>query len=83
MCLALFPELCYPEKAAGVVPSLPQHLEVKWRFSELTNTGASGDPTKASREKGLQMKQILVDTVVKALNDLDATDWDYRSPEVK
>lgn len=83
ICLALFPELCQPEKAAGVVPNLPPHVDVKWRFSELTNTGASGDPTKGTREKGLKMKQVLVDTVVKILNDLDACDWDYRSLEVK
>jgi creatinine amidohydrolase len=83
ICMALFPELCYPEKAAGVVPELPPHVEIKWRFSELTNTGASGDPTKASRAKGLKMKEILVDTVVKILQDLDAVDWDYRSPAVK
>lgn len=83
ICLALFPELCQLDKAAGVVPSLPSHVDVKWRFSELTTTGASGDPTKGSREKGLKMKAILVDTIVKILLDLDATDWDYRSPEAR
>jgi creatinine amidohydrolase len=83
ICLALFPELCYPEKAAGMVPDLPAHVEIKWRFSELTNTGASGDPTKGSRAKGLKMKEILVDTVVKILQDLDATGWDYRTPALK
>ena len=83
ICLALFPELCQPEKAIGVVPNLPPHVDVKWRFSELTNTGTSGDPTKGTRKKGLHIKQILVDTVVKILADLDACDWDYRSAEVK
>ena len=83
ICLALFPDLCYPEKAAGVVPQLPAYVDIKWRFSELTNTGASGDPTKASREKGLKMEEILVDTVVSIINDLDAADWDYRSLAVK
>ncbi len=83
ICLALFPDLCYPEKAAGVVPKLPPHVDIKWRFSELTNTGASGDPTKGSRDKGLKMEEILVDTVIGIINDLDATDWDYRSKAVK
>ena len=83
ICLALFPELCQPEKASGVVPNLPPHVDVKWRFSELTNTGTSGDPTKGTREKGLQIKQIIVDTMVRILADLDARDWDYRSVEVK
>jgi len=82
ICLALFSELCDPSKASGVVPQLPPHVDVKWRFSELTNTGTSGDPTKGSRQKGLVMKQILVDTIVQILSDLDAADWDYRSVEV-
>jgi creatinine amidohydrolase len=83
MCLALFPELCDPTKAAGRVPDLPPFVDVKWTFNELTDTGASGDPTKASREKGLKMRAVLVDTMVSILNDLDAKDWDYRSPGLR
>jgi len=83
ICLELFPELCDMSKAAGVVPKLPPYVDVKWRFSELTNTGASGDPTKASPAKGKAMRKALVDTVVKILKDLDATGWDYRSDETK
>ena len=83
ICLALFPELCDPSKAAGVVPHLPPHVDVKWKFSELTNTGASGDPTKGTREKGLKMRQTLVDTVVQILTEMDEHDWDYRSPQVR
>jgi len=81
--LALFPELVDLSKAAGVVPHLPDYIDVKWTFDELTNTGASGDPTKASREKGLKMKEFLVNAVVEVLTGLDKNDWDYRSPEVK
>ncbi len=81
--LALFPELCDPSKAAGVVPHLPPYIDIKWKFNELTNTGATGDPTKGSREKGLQMKKALEDALVSVLTDLDKSDWDYRSPEVK
>ena len=66
-----------------MVPHLPPHVDVKWRFSELTNTGTSGDPTKGTREKGLRMKEVLVETIVELLAELDRTDWDYRSPEVK
>lgn len=82
ICLELFPELCDPSRAAGVLPRLPKHLDVKWTFDELTNNGATGDPTKATREKGRKMRAALVDTLAKALSDLDAVDWDYRSPEV-
>lgn len=83
IALALFPELCEPENAEGVVPDLPSCLDVKWLFSEITNTGASGDPTKATREKGRKMKEVLVNAIVTALRDLDACGWDYRSPAVK
>jgi creatinine amidohydrolase len=83
MSLALFPELCDLSKAAGVVPDLPPYVDIKWTFDELTDKGASGDPTKGSREKGLKMKEVLVSTLVRILKDLDAADWDYRSPALK
>jgi len=81
--LELFPELCDISKAKGVVPNLPPFVDVKWLFSELTNTGTSGDPTKGTPEKGLKMRKVLVDMVVRTIMELDKTDWDYRSPEVK
>ena len=83
ICLALFPELCEPSKAAGVVPHLPPYVDVKWLFNELTNVGASGDPTKGTLEKGKKMRETLVNIVVGILTDLDKNDWDYRSPEIK
>jgi len=82
ICLELFPELCNPSRAAGVVPQLPKNLDVKWSFDELTNVGATGDPTKATPAKGRKMREALVDAMVKALADLDAKGWDWRSPEV-
>ena len=83
ICLELFPELCDPSKAAGVVPQLPKNLDVKWLFKELTNTGATGDPTKGSPAKGKKMRQVLVDAMVEALTDLEKRGWDWRSPEVR
>ena len=82
ICLELFPELCDVSKAAGVVPHLPKYLDVKWLFKELTNTGATGDPTQGTREKGRKMREVLVEAMVKALSDLDRNGWDWRSPEV-
>ncbi len=83
MGLALFPELCDISKASGIVPNLPPYVDIKWNFSELTNTGATGDPTKATIEKGLKMKEILIKAIVKVLIDLENNNWDYRSEEVK
>ncbi len=81
--LALFPELCAPEKAAGVVPQLPPYVDVKWTFDELTNVGCSGDPTRGTQAKGIQMRKALVDAMVEVIKGLDACGWDYRSPEIK
>jgi creatinine amidohydrolase len=75
--LALFEELCQPEHAEGRVPDLPAIGEVKWLFCELTGTGATGDPTKASREKGLVMKETLIDAIVAMLARLNETGWEY------
>jgi creatinine amidohydrolase len=78
--LALFPSLCRPGEARGYVPDrLPSLGKVTWLFSELTDCGATGDPTKASREKGEKMKEVLVAAIVELFRDLDACDWDYRS----
>lgn len=81
--LEMFPELCKPELAAGVVPNLPPYLDIKWKFNELTNTGASGDPTRGTAAKGKEMRRVVVDTVVKLLLDLEQSGWDYRSDAVK
>jgi creatinine amidohydrolase len=83
MALALFPKLCRQDLARGVVPELPSCLDVKWKFSELTDCGATGDPTKASREKGEKMREALIHAIVTALEELNACDWDYRSPALK
>ena len=83
MGLALFPDLCEPEQARGIVPRLPPYVDVKWIFSELTDCGATGDPTKATGEKGFRMKEVLVNAIVGVLTSLDESGWDYRSPELK
>ena len=84
MGLALFPELCRPELARGTVPDrLPPYAEVKWLFKELTDSGASGDPTRATREKGIRMKEALVGALEELFMHLDACDWDYRSGNIR
>jgi creatinine amidohydrolase len=65
------------EYAKGVVPKLPPNADLKWKFSELTNTGASGDPTKGSKAKGEAMRRVLVDAVVEFITYLDSINWEY------
>jgi creatinine amidohydrolase len=77
MGLALFPELIQMEHAKGVVPNLPEHVEIKWRFEELTDTGASGDPTAGTVEKGKLIEKAVVDVLVNFINEMDKNDWKY------
>ncbi len=77
ICLHLFPELVKMEEAKGRVPYLPPNLDVKWDFSELTDTVASGDPTKATPEKGKKMMEVVVEAVVSFIEDMDRRGWKY------
>jgi creatinine amidohydrolase len=79
ICLAMFPELVDMGAAKGVVPNLPPNMEIKWLFSELTSTGATGDPTAATKEKGEMMKAVLIDAVVEFILRLEAIDWRYEN----
>jgi len=74
---APFEELCQMEHAAGRMPDLPEFGEIKWLFSEITDCGATGDPTKGSSEKGLVMKKALVDAIILMLKELNTTGWRY------
>jgi creatinine amidohydrolase len=80
----LFPEWCEKDKANSVVPdNLPDYIEIKWDFAELTNVAATGDATKATPEKGEKMIKALVACVVDAIKKLDSMDWDYRTSAIK
>ena len=73
----LFPQWCQPGNATSVVPDrLPAHIEIKWDFSELTETAQTGDATKGTAEKGAKMAEALVSCVAKAIAELDACGWD-------
>jgi creatinine amidohydrolase len=69
--LAVAPELVEMDRARGVVPELPAHVEVKWRFIELTPYAVTGDPTKATVEKGKLMRDALVDLLVDFIHEMD------------
>jgi creatinine amidohydrolase len=80
----LFPQWCEKDQAHCVVPdSLPEKIEIKWDFSELTNTANTGDATKGTAEKGKKMTHALVDCIVDAIKKLDVVNWDYRTTAVR
>ena len=76
MMLAVAPELVEMDRARGFVPDLPAHVQVKWRFDELTPYAVTGDPTKATVEKGRLMRDALVDLLVDFVKEMDGKDWD-------
>ena len=67
--------------ARGVVPELPLHVDVKWRFEELTPYGVTGDPTKATAEKGRMIRDALIELLVSFLQEMDRCGWDLRKQE--
>ncbi|MEM3646705.1 MAG: creatininase family protein [Thermofilum sp.] len=75
--LELFPHLVEMQHAQGVVPDLPPHANIIWKFSELTYTGATGDPTKATPAKGKAMRDALVKAVVDFIKHMDSINWEY------
>lgn len=80
IALQLFGEWCDMSKARGVVPDrLPENVDIKWDFAELTDSAATGDPTKATKAKGAAMEKCLVDLVVDAVKKLDSSGWNYGS----
>ncbi|MFY9303618.1 MAG: creatininase family protein, partial [Atribacterales bacterium] len=75
--LHLYPQLTRMENARGIVPDLPGNLDIKWKFSEITPYGATGDPTKGTPEKGEKMFKALVDCVVKFIQEMEKAGWKY------
>ena len=79
--MAVRPELVNLEYAKSQVPEkvieINETTGVIWDIKELTETGATGDPTKASMEKGEQMLDILVGLVADAIEKMNKTGWTY------
>lgn len=77
IALAMFPDLCDMSRAKGQIPEMDPNVKLVWNFEELTDFGASGAPEKATAEKGLKMKQVLVDYLVDFVKRMDGQNWRY------
>jgi creatinine amidohydrolase len=79
--MAIRPELCDLRRAVRQMPDdVLQHgknVQLIFDISELSTTGATGDPTLASAEKGRRMLDAVVDAVVESIEALEKTDWNY------
>jgi creatinine amidohydrolase len=76
--LALRPELVDMSLAPEqVVPALPENIRIYWKFSELTTTGATGAPKKATVEKGERILEILERLILEFVENMDRSGWKY------
>jgi len=77
--LAVRPDLVNMGLAPSeVIPKLPSDkIRIYWKFDELTGTGATGAPMKATAEKGEAAIGSLEKILLSFLNDMDKNDWKY------
>lgn len=76
--LAVRPDLVNMVSAPKeVIPKLPENIRIFWKFDELTSTGATGAPQKASIEKGNEILQMLEDLLISFIKEMELSDWKY------
>ena len=78
--LAIRPDLVNMDYAPEeVIPKLPgnNNVRIYWKFNELTSTGSTGSPKKATIEKGEKALKSLEDVLVSFLNDMEKHNWKY------
>ena len=81
--MAIRPELVDLSHAVAQIPEnviqINEKTGIIWDIAELTATGATGDPTKATVEKGKKMLEILVDLVAAGIEDMNKRGWNYNT----
>ena len=77
--LAVRPDLVNMELAPNeVIPKLgSDKIRIYWKFDELTGTGATGAPRKATAKKGEAAIRALEKILLSFLNDMDKNNWKY------
>ena len=77
--LAVRPDLVNMGLAPSeVIPKLPSDkIRIYWKFDELTGTGATGAPKKATAEKGEAAIGALEKILLSFLSNMDKNDWKY------
>jgi len=79
--MAVRPDLVSLDDAICQMPhdmiALSEHASIIFDIEEITETGAIGDPTKATMEKGEKMLNIVVDYLVNLIKNLENRKWKY------
>jgi creatinine amidohydrolase len=60
-----------------IIPNLPRDVRIYWRFSELTKTGATGTPRRATRAKGDRILHVLESLILTFINNMEKSNWKY------
>ena len=75
------PDLVDLTQAKSQVPhdviALSDFATVIWDIAEITSTGATGDSTKATQEKGEKMLRCVTDYLVGLVEELERRGWKY------
>jgi creatinine amidohydrolase len=76
--LAVRPELVQMINAPKeIIPVLPANIRIYWKFNELSDTGATGAPRKATVEKGYEVLRVLESILSTFLENMETNDWKY------
>ena len=76
--LAVRPDLVNMTVAPkDIIPRLPDNVRIYWKFNELTDTGATGAPRKATRTKGDKIISILENVLLAFILDMEKNQWKY------
>jgi creatinine amidohydrolase len=77
--LAVRPDLVDMNNAPiQVIPKFPSdNVRIYWKFDELTSTGVTGEPRKATIHKGTQAIKALENVLLYFIDDMDKTNWKY------
>ena len=76
--LAVRPDLVQMINAPkDLIPKLPAYVRIYWKFNELSDTGTTGAPMKATIGKGLDILRTLETILLSFLNDMEKNEWKY------
>jgi creatinine amidohydrolase len=78
MMLKIDPKKVCMRKAQGIIPDLPEKVNWVWTFEELTPYGVTGDPTKATLQKGSLMSKVLLELLVDFIKEMDSKNWEMK-----
>ena len=81
--LSLFPHLMNMKDARGMVPEVNAFVKEIWLFNELTEFGATGAPTRGTKEKGDRVVAAVVDFLVDYMKGFEKNGLAYHAKEVK